>query len=104
MGAYSNNTDAMGHGGGFNIGGEGTNTIADDKGPDIDLYMNETDFVSGDKVSPNPYLLARIFDTTGINTTGNGIGHDLVAFLDGDENTSIVLNNYFTSDLNTYQS
>lgn len=102
--AYSNNTDAMGHGGGFNIGGEGTNTIADDKGPDIDLYMNETDFVSGDKVSPNPYLLARVFDTTGINTTGNGIGHDLVAFLDGDENTSIVLNNYFTSDLNTYQS
>ena len=44
-----------------------------------------------------------MFDESGINTSGNGIGHDLKAILDGDASRPYVLNEYFTADLDTYQ-
>jgi hypothetical protein len=37
-----------------------------------------------------------------LNTVGNGIGHDLKATLDNE--TSVVLNEFYASDLDTYQS
>ena len=51
----------------------------------------------------NPWLLARVFDEGGINASGVGIGHDIKA-LDGQSDESIVLNNHYTTDLNTYKS
>jgi hypothetical protein len=39
-----------------------------------------------------------------INTTGSGIGHDIIAWFDNDRNNSVVLNNYFENDFNTYTS
>ena len=44
-------------------------------------------------------LLAFVEDESGINTTGSGIGHDIVATLDGPSKESYCLNDYFTSDL-----
>ena len=51
----------------------------------------------------DPWLFARIFDDSGINTSGNGIGHDAKAVLDGDTGNPFVLNEYFVSDLDTYK-
>ena len=45
-----------------------------------------------------------MFDTNGINTVGNGIGHDIELIIDGDNASSIILNDYYESDLDTYQS
>ncbi|NDF22640.1 MAG: T9SS C-terminal target domain-containing protein [Euryarchaeota archaeon] len=39
-----------------------------------------------------------------MNTIGRGIGHDILAILDGDINNSIVLNEYYTADLNSFRS
>jgi len=50
----------------------------------------------------NPRMLAIIEDKGGINTTGSGIGHDLTAFLDNNQNNSFVLNNYFENDFDNY--
>ena len=86
------------------IGGFDENAHADDQGPDVDLYMNSTDFRYGGVTDPNPSLFAVITDDSGINTTGNGIGHDLVATLDEDSQSSVVLNHYYESDLDSYQS
>ena len=47
-------------------------------------------------------MLAIIEDKGGINTTGNGIGHDLTAFLDNDRNKSFVLNSYFENDFDNF--
>ena len=43
-------------------------------------------------------ILAIIEDPSGINATGSGIGHDIVAWMDEDRNNYTVLNNYFEND------
>ena len=101
--ALSNDTDAHGYTEAFIIGGTSDNPTLDDEGPMVDLFMNDTLFKAGDVVHEDPWLFARIFDASGINTSGNGIGHDAKAILDGDASRPFVLNEYFVSDLDTYQ-
>jgi hypothetical protein len=48
--------------------------------------------------------VAELFDPNGINTLGNSIGHDLKATIDGQADASINLNDFYESDLDTYQS
>lgn len=85
------------------IGGISDNPIVDNTGPAIKLYMNNDQFISGGLTDQNPFLLANIFDENGINTVGNGIGHDIVAVLDGNTANSIVLNDYYKAELDSYQ-
>jgi hypothetical protein len=66
--------------------------------------MNDFDFVNGSITDETPVLLVKLFDENGINTVGNGIGHDITAILDGNSSSPIVLNEYYSSDLNSYQS
>lgn len=86
------------------VGGFSNTLSADNVGPDIKLYMNDTLFRNGGLTDTNPRLLAIINDNDGINTTGSGIGHDLTGFLDNEPNRSFVLNNYFENDVNNYKS
>jgi len=86
------------------VGGIDTTAVADNQGPQIDLYLNDNEFVNGGITSQTPVLVVDCFDENGINTVGNGVGHDLVAILDGNSADPIVLNNYYTGSLDTYQS
>ena len=86
------------------IGGINTNAPNDITGPEIKLFLNDENFVSGGISNNNPVLIAHLFDTNGINTVGNGIGHDIELIIDGDNSSSIILNDYYESDLDTYQS
>jgi len=86
------------------IGGFNEDAEEDNQGPDITLYMNDTTFIPGDITDQNPDLLAFVFDESGINTTGNGIGHDIVAKIDDDPNMSFILNDYYEADVDSYQS
>ena len=86
------------------IGGSNANAPIDNVGPSIGLFMNDKKFVSGGTTNENPKIYAEITDVSGINTIGTGIGHDVVAVLDAKTDKSIVLNDYYVSDLNTYQS
>ena len=94
--------DGHGHYDDFVIGGTLDDFVPDHEGPVIELYMNDTTFVSGDHTDENPILLALLHDESGINMAG-GIGHDIVAFLN-DSNEPIRLTNYYEADLDTYQS
>ncbi len=96
-------TDGHGHYMDFMIGGTLEDFVPDTEGPVIDLYMNDTTFVSGDYTNENPILLAFIHDESGINMTGS-IGHDIVAFLNGAAAEPIRLTNYYQADLDTYKS
>lgn len=87
----------------FIIGGSDTTATLDNAGPELKLYLNDSTFVNGGMTNENPLLLATVKDTSGINTVGNGIGHDIVAVLDGNTSKSIVLNDYYEADLNSYQ-
>ncbi len=102
--AENGQTDAGGFDTLFIIGGIDPNGINDLTGPDIDLYLNDDSFVSGGITDETPIIIANVFDENGINTVGNGIGHDLVAILDENTSEPIVLNEYYTADLDSYQS
>lgn len=86
------------------IGGSNDSAAADNSGPQVNLYMNDTKFVQGGITDENPDIYAILKDENGINTVGNGIGHDLTAVLDANTENSIVLNDYYQADLNSYKS
>ena len=102
---YSQNgiTDANGYYNNIVIGGTDTSVIVDKNGPTIKLFMNDTNFVFGGTTNENPILLAFLNDSNGINTVGNGIGHDLVAILDNDNENPIILNDYYSSELDDFR-
>ena len=88
----------------ISIGGISDVNILDFEGPVIELFLNDTNFVSGGYTNNSPTLLALLFDESGINTVGTGIGHDLTAVLNEDTWGQYILNDYYESDLNSYQS
>jgi hypothetical protein len=102
--AAGTNTDAGGFNNNILIGGYLENTQSDLQGPEIEIFMNDDNFVSGGITSENPILFAKVRDENGINTIGNGIGHDITAILDDNYMDLRVLNDYYEADVNTYKS
>ncbi len=102
--AYSddNSIEAFGAYDEFIVGGLNENASEDNKGPEIQLWMNNKSFKNGGETTSMPTLIAEISDESGINTTGNGIGHDIVCYIDGDKSKSIILNDQFQTELNSY--
>jgi hypothetical protein len=84
------------------IGGLNENAPEDNTGPLINLFMNDETFASGGITNESPNLLVKLEDENGINTA-SGIGHDIVAILDGDEVNPFILNNYYTTEINNYK-
>lgn len=101
--ASSNSTDAAGYTNNITIGGTNPNAVEDETGPEIELYMNDAQFISGGTTDSSPLLFAIVQDSSGINTLGNSIGHDITATLDQNTDESIDLNSSFESDLDNYQ-
>ena len=84
----------------------GATTAAEDTlGPEIiacRMDAAERGFQSGDIVSATPFFYAELYDASGINATGNSIGHDICLDLRCLSNPLIahrqyVLNDYFTT-------
>lgn len=84
----------------FIVGGFSSNAELDDDAPQIRLFIDDTLFVDGGTTNQNPILLAYLNDKYGINTTGNGIGHDIMATLSGPTSGQYRLNDSFESELN----
>ncbi|MEM7162013.1 MAG: type IX secretion system sortase PorU [Bacteroidota bacterium] len=102
--ALGENADAHGFDESIIIGGSGNSDNNDNAGPDIELFMNDENFVQGGVTNGEPILIAKVFDNSGINTVGNGIGHDITAVIDGNTSNTLKLNNFYESDLNTFKS
>jgi hypothetical protein len=95
-------SDNRGYNYDIRIGGVNLNAPEDNTGPNISLFMNDENFVSGGITNENPTLLANLFDENGINTA-SGIGHDITAILDGDETNVYKLNAYYVAAVDDYQ-
>jgi hypothetical protein len=102
--ANSENLDAGGNENKVIIGGISEAGLNDNIGPEISLFLNEETFIDGGLTNESPILIAKLFDENGINTVGNGIGHDITAIIDAETSNPIVLNDYYNADLDTYQS
>ena len=83
------------------VGGVNPNAAADNTPPTVKLYMNDESFVSGSVTDCSPILYAILQDENGINTA-SGIGHDIVAILDGDESNPYILNDYYETENDNY--
>lgn len=86
------------------IGGLDNQAEPDNSGPEIALYLNNENFQSGDDVPINSYFLADLFDQSGIHSTGNSLGRDIALTMDGDLANTMVMNEYYVPDVDTYQS
>ncbi|PKP25616.1 MAG: peptidase C25 [Bacteroidetes bacterium HGW-Bacteroidetes-2] len=83
------------------IGGLNENAPEDNIGPQIRLFLNDESFVSGGITNNSPILIAKLEDDNGINTA-SGIGHDIVAIIDGDEANPFVLNDYYLAEVDDF--
>lgn len=72
----------------------------DGKGPDINMFMNDRNFVSDGMTSSNANLIADLIDNDGINFFGAGIGHDIIMVLDDDYVNPTVMNDYYSPAIN----
>ncbi len=102
--AWSDQGDMNGSYDNIIVGGFSERSYSDTAGPQIRLFMNDTLFREGGVTDTSPTLLALISDSSGINTSGTGIGHDIIVWLDDDISSAVVLNSYFTADLGLHSS
>lgn len=91
---------------GFNsdiiVGGINENAPSDTTGPEIQLFMNDESFIDGGNTNTSPNLIASLADPSGINTSVTAVDHDIVAILDGDESNPIILNDFYTTELDDF--
>jgi hypothetical protein len=94
---YADNgtNDAQGIDENLVVGGLGNQVPNDNAGPSIKGYLNNLQFINGGIVNETPLLLVHLADPSGINLSGNGIGHEITAVIDGNYRETIVLNDYF---------
>jgi len=64
--------------------------------------LKDQKFVNGTIVNQRPVLILKLADSSGINTSGTGIGHDITAMLDNNNDQLFNLNNYYEADLDQY--
>ena len=98
----NNMVDAHGFYQNFSVGSSENNCSSDTQGPDLQVFINDTNFVNMGITQSATHLVVRISDANGVNTTGLGIGHDLQAIVDNDVQHPIILNDYYTADNNSY--
>ena len=88
----------------FKVGGTADGVTGDTIGPDIRLYLNTPTFQYGANVNATPMLVAELRDSSGLNTSGNGIGHDILLVIDNNPNWTWVLNGNFEQTAGDYTS
>lgn len=80
------------------------NAIPDFNGPTIRLFMNDSNFIAGSITNENPDVYAVVYDESGINTSGTGIGRDIIGILNDDTKNSLVLNEFYKARLDDFRS
>lgn len=97
----TSNLDANGANTQFVLGGTSPNLLDDTLAPEVDLYLNDETFVNGSTVSRSSLLIAHVRDENGISITSQGLSQGISLELGGE---IINLNQFYTADLDTYQS
>jgi hypothetical protein len=103
--AYSDKgVEANGYTNDFYIYGMSDSASDDNEGPKINLFaLNNEYFKSGDKISADPIVYAKVYDESGINISSVGIGHQLSLCLDGKTYFDDI-SNYYSATVNDIYS
>ena len=97
------NQEAWGYHDTTYIGGTYQNAVADNAGPQVEVFMNDENFVFGGMTDENPVIYVKLSDENGINTSSAGIGHGISAVLDENTQQSYSLNDFYESKLDDYR-
>ncbi|SEG13315.1 Por secretion system C-terminal sorting domain-containing protein [Parabacteroides chinchillae] len=91
-------TEAQGSFINFIVGGTSDDTEKDTEGPEIKaLYLNDSTFTDGGQVNTTPLFVAQLWDKSGVNITGNSVGHDITLTIDNQSALNYNLNSYYES-------
>ncbi len=101
--AQSGEREALGFTHDVIVGGTADNPADDAVGPDIRLFLNDTTFVSGGMTSRDPLLIVKLFDGSGINTVGAGVGHEMLLMFNDNEQEVVDLSRHYESEPGSYQ-
>jgi hypothetical protein len=81
------------------VGGTDTTAVNDGEGPEIEIFFDDASYYNAYLVGPEPKLIIKLSDETGLNTTGTGVGHKLEGILNEDEGSPIDFTEFFTGEL-----
>lgn len=104
MYAQNGITDAAGADTSVVIGGFSDNPVLSTNPPLVRPFINDSLFRNGGITGSNTSLFVILNDETGINVSGNAVGHDLLAVLDGNAEQPYILNDFYETAPNTYQT
>ena len=103
----SGNADALAVYDSLFVNGFSENISKDTTGPIFEnIFIDDTlhGYRQNTWINSSANLYLQLKDSSGIQTSGNSLGHDITLVIDGQKQSPIILNNYYTADINTYQS
>ena len=80
------------------FGGFNEDAAENNNRPTVRLFINDSTFRDGGITDCNPSIFAILTDSAGINAVGSGLGHDIIATLDENGATIMVLNDFYETD------
>ena len=80
------------------IGGT-SQDVQDNTPPLVQVFLNTDAFVTGGITDDDPKILVKCSDDNGMNVSGTSLGHDLAAVLDDNVSASLILNEFYESEL-----
>lgn len=81
------------------VGGTDTTAVNDGEGPEIEIFFDDAAYTNSYLVGPEPNLIVKLFDETGLNTTGTGVGHKLEGILNEQQANPIDFTDFFVGEL-----
>lgn len=87
--------DAAGADLSFVVGGLGGEVKKDAVGPQLNCFLNTEKFINGQAVNETSWLIVKLFDSSAINISGIGIGHDITATIDENFRQTYTMNDFF---------
>ena len=96
----SGNQEAIGATSQFFTGGSLQKSPTDNTPPLVQIFINDSSFVSRQTVNPTPLFIIKFFDENGISLSKNSIGQAITATL---QNETFDINEYYYADRDTYK-
>lgn len=88
----------------FLVGGTSEEELTDTTGPSITTFCDGYNMTNTSYTNETPTFRIELYDESGINTTGSGLGHDIVIIIDNNESTTYTLNSYYSQAVGDYRS
>lgn len=98
----TNGTDASGATTNIRLGGTADVSRSDEVSPEIDLYLNDEQFVNGSVIESSSLLIARIFDENGLNISENSINQNITLSLNGE--APIIINDFYSANVDDFKN